>query len=231
MNDPLIALMAESPLFHGLSDNELGEVRSAGAMRRFASGDLLIRQGDPADAYHFLFCGHGKLTQVTPDGHQVLLRFLRPGDGIGVTSVLPGFDYVWSAQAIGECRALVLHGETLAQLLERHPSLARNALRIIIKRNRELEIRYQGLLTESVEQRVAQALVRLSDEVGRATTDGVLIDVPLSREDLAEYAGTTLYTVSRLLRQWELDGHVRTGRERVVVCSRDSLTALYAPTA
>ncbi len=230
MNDPLIALMAESPLFRGLGDQELDEIRSAGALRRFSSGDLFIRQGDPADAYYFLFCGHGKLTQVTPDGHQVLLRFIRPGNGIGVTSVLRGFDYVWSVQAIGECRTLVLHGETLARFFEGDPHLALNALRIIVNSNRELEIRYQGLLTESVEQRVSQALVRLSDEVGRTISDGVLIDVPLSREDLAEYAGTTLYTVSRLLRQWELDGFVRTGRERVVVCSRDSLNALSAPT-
>ncbi len=226
MNDPLIALLAENTLFHGLSSQELEEMRAAGNMRRFDSGSLIIRQGDPALAYYFMFCGHGKLAQVTPDGHQVLLRFVRPGGGFGLTSVLSGFDYMWSVKAIGECRTLVWHGEVLAQYMERCASLSFNVLRITVMRNRELEIRYQGLLTESVEQRVAHALVRLSDDVGRQTADGILIDVPLSREDLAEYAGTTLYTVSRLLHQWETDGHVRTGRERVVVCDRESLRAV-----
>lgn len=226
MRDPLVELLAENRLFQGLTPQELEEVRAAGNMRRFESGSLLIRQGDPALAYYFMFCGHGKLTQVTPDGHQVLLRFVRPGGGFGLTSVLSGLDYMWSVHAIGECRTLVWHGEVLAQFMERFTRLSFNALRISVMRNRELEIRYQELLTESVEQRVAQSLLRLSADVGRQTQEGILIDVPLSREDLAEYAGTTLYTVSRLLHQWELDGHVRTGRERVVVCDRKSLRGL-----
>jgi CRP/FNR family transcriptional regulator, nitrogen oxide reductase regulator len=223
MNDPLSAVLAHNIVFRGLAPHELQEVRAAANVRRHESGSLIIRQGDPALAFYVMFCGHAKLVQVTPDGHQVLIRFVRPGDGFGLTSALSGFEHMWSAQAIGECRALVWHGEVLAQLMERYTRISFNALRAAVLRNQDLQRRYQELLTDSVEQRVAQALLRLSSEIGRKTNDGVLIDVPLSREDLAEYTGTTLYSVSRLLHQWEVAGWLRTGRERVVVRCRESL--------
>ena len=77
--------------------------------------------------------------------------------------------------------------------------------------------RYQELLTTRVEQRLAQALVRLAEQIGRPQAGGILIDIPLTRADLAEYTGTTLFSVSRILRTWETQGLVESGRERVVV--------------
>jgi len=223
MNDPLLSLLAENRFFAGLTPAEIEDMRAAGTVRRFESGDLIVRQGDPADAFYLIFCGYAKLTQVTPDGHRVLSRFVPPGRGFGLTSILNGYEYVWSAYAVSLCRTWVLHGEKIVQYMERIPKLGINVMSVMVRANRESDRRYQGLLTASVEQRIASALVALSEEVGRETSEGILIDVPLSREDLAEYAGTTLYSVSRVLNRWEADGHVRTGRERVVVCQRDAL--------
>ncbi|MFN2202033.1 MAG: Crp/Fnr family transcriptional regulator [Caldilineaceae bacterium] len=226
MNDPFFDLLSANSLLRGLAPDVLHELREAGTMRRYTPGSAIIRQGDPALMYHFVFCGHGKVTQITPDGHQVLIRFVRPGGSFGLASVLDGFHYMWSAHAIGETRTMAWYGEVLAQFMERYTGLSFNALRISMMRNNELEQRYQELLTDSVEQRVAQALLRLSDDVGRNTAEGILIDVPLSRADLADYAGTTLYTVSRLIQKWETAGHVRSGRERVVVRDSQSLHTL-----
>lgn len=226
MEDPLIEVLADNSVFCGLTEQQLQEVRAAGNVRRFESGSLIIRQGDPALAFYVILCGYARVAQVTVDGHQVLIRFVEPGNGFGLTAALSGFENLWSVQAIGYCRALVWHGEVLAQLMERYSRISFNALRVMVLRNQELQHRYQELLTEPVEQRVAQALLRLSRDVGLQTKDGIVIGVPLSREDLAEYSGTTLYSVSRLLHQWELEGWIRTGRERVVVRSTQSLSEL-----
>ena len=181
MNDPLIGVLADNSVFGGLTEQQLQDVRAAGNVRRFESGSLVIRQGDPALAFYVILCGYARVAQVTPDGHQVLIRFVEPGNGFGLTSALSGFENLWSVQAIGECRALVWHGELLAQLMERYARISFNALRVMVLRNQELQHRYQELLTEPVEQRVAQALLRLSRDVGLQTKDGILIGVPLSR--------------------------------------------------
>ena len=223
MGDPLITLLANNKTFQGLTIQELQDVRAGANMRRFKSGSFIIRQGDPALALYVMLRGSAKLTQVTPDGHQVLSRFLSCGDGYGIASALDDHNHMRSLQAISDCQMLVWHGDVFANLMERYSRISFNALRIAVLRTQEVQSRYEALLTASVEQRVSQALLRLCDDVGHETNDGVLIDVPLSREDLADYTGTTVYSVSRLLQKWQIEGWIRTGRERVVVRDRDTL--------
>jgi CRP/FNR family transcriptional regulator, nitrogen oxide reductase regulator len=82
---------------------------------------------------------------------------------------------------------------------------------------REFQNRYRELATERVERRLARTVLRLASQVGRKTDEGVLLDLPLTRQDLAEMSGTTLFTVSRILSQWEDQELVRAGRERLVI--------------
>ena len=125
-----------------------------------------------------------------------------------------------------ECEALVWPGEVLAQLMERHSRLLFNTLRVMVKLSLDLERRYEELLTEHVEQRVAQALLRLVEQMGCQEGEGILIDMPFPREDLAEFTGTTMYTVSRILSNWERKGFVDTGRKRVFVCRLQDIKRL-----
>jgi CRP-like cAMP-binding protein len=97
------------------------------------------------------------------------------------------------------------------------PKLALNAVRMMADHVLEFQERFSQLATERVERRLARSILRLASQAGRKIEDGVLIDLPLSRQDLAEMNGTTLYTVSRIMSQWEEQGLVRLGRERVVI--------------
>ena len=90
-------------------------------------------------------------------------------------------------------------------------------MRLLAQHFTDLQDRYRELATERVERRVARALLRLVRQAGKRTEEGVHIDIPLSRQDLAEMTGTTLYTVSRILSEWEQKGLVNSGRERVTL--------------
>jgi|SRR5688572_9340866 len=113
--------------------------------------------------------------------------------------------------------ALEWMGSVTTRLMERHPRLALNALQFVASRLHELEVRYRQLATEKVERRVARALLRLVQQAGRPIEAGVLIDLPLSRDDIAQMTGTTLYTVSRIVSRFETDGLLEAGRQRVVI--------------
>jgi CRP-like cAMP-binding protein len=110
--------------------------------------------------------------------------------------------------------------------MELFPGLALNGLRLVAGRFQELQSRYQELATERVERRVARTLLRLARQTGRRTEEGVLIDLPLSRQDLGEMTGTTLYTVSRILSNWEQQALIQTGRERVIICNPHGLVVI-----
>jgi CRP-like cAMP-binding protein len=105
----------------------------------------------------------------------------------------------------------------LLRLAEEHPRLALLTTGVIAARMHEVQERFRELATQRVAQRLARALLRLVRQAGRRTAEGVVIDLPLSRQDLAEMTGTTLFTVSRTLSAWEAAGVVAVGRERVVV--------------
>ncbi len=101
--------------------------------------------------------------------------------------------------------------------MERHTRIAANAVEVVGTRTEEMLHRLQEFATEPVERRIAWALLRLCEQAGRQVGTGVEIGFPLSRQDITEMTGTTLYTVSRTLREWERQGMVVSGRQRVVV--------------
>lgn len=199
-------------LFQGLGPPELGEVFQQAHTRRFARREFLFYQGDPAGFLYVLLRGRVRLTQTTPDGQEVLLRFVRDAEMFGGIAALGDATYPVSAQAVEDCTALCWDGETMARLMERYPRLAVNALHLMADRIQELQDRLRELATERAERRVARALLRLLRQCGRKVEGGILIDLPLSRQDLAEMAGTTIYTVSRILTRWEQEGLIQSGR-------------------
>lgn len=210
-------LIGQIPPFQRLSPAELQVVRQSAWQRRVERDTYFYHQGDPANAFYILIEGQVKLTEVTSDGQQILVRFVGPGEAMGIIAALSKAVYPLSAQAVDDCLALTWDGEILEQLMERYPRMAIDGLRLVSQRWHELEERFRELATERVERRVAQALLRLVRQAGRKVEGGVLIDLPLSRQDLAEMTGTTLYTVSRILSQWEQRGLVEPGRERVLI--------------
>lgn len=174
-------------------------------------------EGDPANRLLLLLEGKVKLSQVTLDGQQVIMGYIRPGQDFGVIAVLEEVDYPVSAEAVVDCLALSWEQADMQRLMDETPRLARNALRSVSIHMREFQSRIRELSTQRVERRIARTLLRLAQQTGRKVEDGVLIDLPLTRQDLAEMTGATLFTVSRTLKRWEKLGLVRSKRAQVVI--------------
>jgi CRP-like cAMP-binding protein len=213
-------------LFASLDPAALDEVIAAARVRHVESGSTFFREGDPADAFFVLNAGSVKLTQLTPEGHQVVLRLVGPGDAFGGVAAFGGTTYPVTAEAVTDAQALEWPGSVMASLMERYPKLAINALRFVAARLHELQVQYRQLATEKVERRVARALLQLVQQAGRRIDSGVLIDLPLSREDIAQMTGTTLYTVSRIISRFETDGILEAGRQRMVIRNPHALTSI-----
>ena len=224
----IVRRLQQVRLFRDLGSADLQAVGRAAQQREVDAGRFFFRQDSLADVVYVLHVGRVKLTESTPEGHQVVLRFIGPGEMFGPAAVFEGQRYPVSAQAVRWCQVFAWNGKTMAALMESCPRLALNALRDLTARLRDLQERYGELATERVERRVAHALIRLAGEAGWKTEDGVLIDMPLSRQDLAEMTGTTLYTVSRILSGWQREGLLDIGRQRVTILDSQGLIAIAA---
>jgi CRP/FNR family transcriptional regulator, nitrogen oxide reductase regulator len=223
---PAIEYLEKNELFKGLDRAALLDVARAGRRRSVRAGGYFFRQGDHAVAQYVLLEGSVKLTQITPEGHQVLLRVVGPGEVFAAIAVLEDTRYPVTAQAATPCRALAWDTASMLDLMSRYPELAINALRVMARRVQEFQDRYRELATERVEQRIARALTRLARQSGRRTEEGVLIDLTLTRQDIAEMTGTARFTISRTLAEWEQQGIVRVGRERIVITQPHGLVTI-----
>jgi CRP-like cAMP-binding protein len=216
-------LVGQAPLFRGLSADQRLEIASLARDRELRRREILSREGEAAEETSLLGTGRLKVTQLAASGHEVLLRLIGPGEVCGGLGVPVGGIFPTSAEALETSHVLSWEQRALTGLFDRFPVLGRNALRIQSERLRTLEERYRELATERVPPRLARALVRLVGHVGRPCDDGVR--VALSREELAQMVGTTLFTVSRLLSAWESRGLVLGRREAVVVRDLSGLAA------
>lgn len=211
------AVIRDLAMFRDLADADLDAVLAVATVKRLAPGDVAFRQGEIADAFFVLLHGRLKVTQTTPDGQQVVVRHVNPGEVFGIARAVRRPDFPGTAEAVVESLALGWPSDQWDVLAARCPALAVNALATVGQRLQDAHTRIRELSTEAVERRVAHALLRLVRQAGRKTDGGILIDFPVSRQDIAEMTGATLHTVSRLMAAWETKGLVASGRKRVVV--------------
>jgi CRP-like cAMP-binding protein len=212
--------------FADMPADEVDDILNAAQIRRVAKGSALFEQDDPARAFFVLAEGRLKVSQVTQDGQQVVIRYIGPGEMFGCVAVSGQSTYPGTATAVSDSIALAWAANAAGDLIEHHPKFGARILRSIGGRAREAHTRLREMATERVERRVARTLLRLAHEAGRRTENGVEIDMPLSRQDVAEMTGTTLYTVSRILSAWENDGIVESGRQHVVIKTPDALVKI-----
>lgn len=218
--------LEKSALFRGLEPAALTEVARVARLRRVNRGAFFFYEGDPARVLYVLTEGRVKFTQITPEGHQVLLRVIGPGEMFGAVAALGDAFHPATGEAQSMCAALGWESDVIGDLMERFPPIALNAIRFLAGRLHEFQDRCRELATERVERRVAHALLRLSQQIGRTVEGGTLLDLTLSRQDIAEMTGTTLFTVSRILSDWEAQGLVEGGRSRVLIRKPERLLAI-----
>jgi CRP-like cAMP-binding protein len=212
-----VSVLQRVPLFQGLGAEDLARIGGTAVEVRLQRSESPFRQGDTATHGHIVGWGRIRLDQATPDGQNVVLRYMGPGDMLGTVAVLRGIPYPATPVAVEDSLLLAWSAPRLSTLFAEYPALAMNAMRVVGSRLEELQQRLQEAATQRVERRIAGALVRLVRQGGRRGEQGIEIPFAISRQDLAELTGTTLHTVSRTLSAWEEQGIILARRSSHLV--------------
>lgn len=211
----MLGTLLTTPLFSQLRREDVAQILEHAHPVEIAAEAYFFRQAAPAQRLYILLDGQIKVTQLTPDGQQVVMRMINPLELFGCVAVLSGGEYPASAQATKDCQAICLDSADIHRLMHRFPPLAINAFQMMVQRTHELQDRYRELATECVERRLAHTLLRLMKQSSHIEAHLIVLDTPLARQDLAEMIGSTLYTVSRILSQWESQNLIVAGREKI----------------
>ncbi|MFD2647664.1 Crp/Fnr family transcriptional regulator [Devosia albogilva] len=204
-------------MFAALPDEQLDVLVSGAVQRRYRPGEAVFEQGEEAKHFFVLLSGRLRVTQVTAEGQQVIVRMVNPGDLFGIAKALSRTDYPGTATAVIDSAAVAWPMSRWSQLVQDFPHFAVGAMQTMGDRLQEAHTRMRELATEEVERRVAHAVLRLGNQAGRKEPAGIRIDFPISKQDIAEMTGTTLHTVSRILSAWEAAGLVESGRQKLLL--------------
>lgn len=211
------------PYFAGLSQAELEEVHAAFKARHMLAGNTLVAAGDPAETLFVIVSGRVKLVKGGPGGSDLVVDVLGPGDYFGALPLLGQAANEQRAEAITGGCVLVTSTEAFGDLVTRFPSVAVAVLEDVSTRLRSAHARLHEAASAPVEARLASTLLTLSERFGVETEEGRTLGAPLSQEDLAALAGTTLETVNRVLAGWRKHGWVTTGRLKLLINAPEEL--------
>lgn len=217
------SLISGLPVFAGIDGAELDSVLSSARSSRFARDKEVFIQGAEALQFFLLLSGHVRVVRTTPEGEQVIPRYINEGELFGIAVAIGRKTYPASAIAAVDCIVLSWPNRAWQDLQSRCPSFGLNAFKTIGMRLQDTQLRIVEMSTRQAEQRIAGAVLRLANQSGRKTEGGIEINFPITRQDIAEMTGTTVHTVSRLMSRWEDEEIVRGSRQKVTVTDPHAL--------
>ena len=220
------SLLTSLPPFSRLSRTEIREILDRATPRRYPEGTAVFREGASSDRFFLLLDGYIRVVRTTSDGEQVIALHIPPGQLFGIAPAIGRETYPATAIAAVESLALAWPVRLWSEFSTNYDGFATESYRTLGARLGEFQSRVTELATQAVERRVASALLRMVNQSGRQTEDGIEIVFPVTRADIAEMTGTTLHTVSRLLSAWEREGIVKSARRRVTVSAPHRLVVL-----
>ena len=217
------SLVSGLPAFAGLRGEDVDAVLATARSARFAKDSEVFSQDEEAGQFFLLLSGHIRVVRTTPEGDQVIARYINEGELFGIAIAMGQVTYPATAVAAVDCVVLCWPNAAWPGLQSRAPAFGANAYQTIGARLQDSQSRVVEMSTRQVEQRIAGAVMRLVQQSGRKTEEGVEIDFPITRQDIAEMTGSTLHTVSRLMSAWEDEGIVKSGRQKVTVTDPHAL--------
>lgn len=192
------------PLFACLSETDRQELAKHAVEVPIQKGQFIFREGDPADWFHIVQHGNVKCVKSTPEGREVTLKVLMPGDLFCCeASAFSGDSHPGCAQSMGDGTVIKIHRKAMLEIIQKNPEAAVSIINYLSLRLRESQDNAKAFALDRAEQRVAAILVNLAERSGIQETQGLRISVRLTHQDLADMAGLTKETTSRILSRFK----------------------------
>lgn len=193
--------------------------------RPFSQGEVLFREGEPADRAFLLHSGRVRLLKRVRMIERSL-SVLKAGDLFGEGAILDGATRSSTAVALGDGVALVLDRAALRQIIERFPQLSERILTQLVRRLRDAEDQIEVLMLRDTQSKVISALLKIARNHGRANDDDAA-ELTISPVELSSRVGLDVETVKRAVQRLRDQQYLRIVGERVEIPDLEALRRLY----
>jgi CRP/FNR family transcriptional regulator len=215
--------LKQTPIFSDLSDEELDGIIPHVVKRRLKRNTVIFHENDPAAAFYLVKTGRVKIYKAGPDDREQVLAILGDGQIFGDVPAFDGGPYPATAATMADSEIYLIRSEDFQELVRRYPEVALKIIRVLGQRLRQSMELVRDLSFKQVPHRLAGLLLKLGSEYGGETEEGLLIDLPLSRQELADIVGTSRETITRELKKMEREGMLKVERRLITIIDLDRL--------
>ena len=218
----LISIVANTPLFGGLSDEQLVHITGISLDKIYKRGEAIFWEGDPGTGFYVVVGGKVKVYKTSSEGKEQILHIYGPGHPIGEVPVFSGSHFPANAMAIEKSRLLFFPRKDFVDLIAEHPSLALNMLAILSVRLRQFTVQVENLSLKEVPARLASYLIYLTEEQGNVDA----VELPISKGQLASLLGTIPETLSRIFNKMTLHNLITVQGSKITLVDREGISDL-----
>jgi len=212
------------PIFTNLDQEEINRVISLIVRRRYAKGELIIMQGERLEGLIIISQGQVKVFRNSNEGREHILYFFSEGDFFGEKNLIRNQAATYSVEALEDTSICMIRKSDFQKLLENYPSISIKILEELCSRMDRLESIIENMGAKNVEERVSSVLLEFAEKHGKEHPKGIMVELPLSREGIANYIGLARETVSRKLKVLQDEGVIEmVGNKKVIVLDINAL--------
>ena len=219
-----INFLKKIKLFADLPRELLEKISELVITKTYDKGDVIFTEGSPGEAFYFLHSGRAKASKLFPGGQEIIICTLGPGDIFAeVTLLKKEQNYPVTATALVKSEVGFINNRDLEDLLKNNPSMALELIRQQNEKLLEAHYRIRNMGFTDVSARTVSILKKLSENFGKETEEGIVINFTLSRQDLASIVGTTRETVSRVISSLKNQGIIEIKEKRIIIKDMDEM--------
>lgn len=215
----------ERPFLEQLDDAERAVLDDRGTRRRFRRGSVLFHEGDSTGDVFVLLEGQAKVVVTAKDGRQVLLVIRSEGDIVGELAAIDDTPRSATVIALDDVHALVIPADRFRELIDEQPRIVRYLLTAMAARMRQTSMRQLEFGLDDALSRVCRRLVEMGERYGEARDDGILVDAPLSQQDMASWSGLSRQAVVKALTALRSLGWIETSGGQFTICDIEAVRA------
>jgi CRP/FNR family transcriptional regulator len=223
LTSEVASYLAEVPIFQGLNQRELQSIADIAIVRHYKKGMVIFVEGEPGDGLYLVKTGVVKIAKTLADGREKTLHYLREGNIFAEVLLFDGGSFPATAEALEDAEIAILRRTKFEALLAENGTITLKILKVMSRRLRQAQVQVRDLSYADVYARTAFNLLQLAKEHGVPGSEGQIIDLALSQQELASLVGTSRETVARIFSEWKRKGIVAVSNQRITILKPDRL--------
>jgi CRP-like cAMP-binding protein len=222
-----VTFLRNVPIFNELSDQELEKIAALGVRKKYKKGSIILLEEETGAALFVIITGKVKIVRMDDDGREVILSILGESDFFGEMAILDGLTRSASVVATSKSELFMIHRRDFIKLMNDYPMVAIALLRELTGRLRKADTQIKSLSLKDAAGRVANVVLQLADEVGMFRKGRVEIDELPLQQDLANMAGTSRETISRMIHKFIKKGYLQLQGNKLIINDYESFKNLH----